>query len=420
MKSGKAGGKNGVLPEMIKCCGANLLDHLVELFQCVWREGSVPQEWKDAVIVPIPKKGDLTLCDNWRGISLLDVGGKLFANIIQQRLQTVAERVLPDSLCGFRGGRGCIDMMFCARQLVEKAIEHNTKLFMLFIDLQKAYDSVPREALWRVLIKYGVPQSMLNVIRSLHDCMSAEVTVDGQVAPQFEVCNGLRQGCVIAPTLFNLYFALVMEQWRVKCSEIGVDVFYKCGGKLVGDRTRRPFHIKVTELLIADDAAAVGTDRESMECAAIELERIIKAWGLTLSVAKTKLLLAGVPDNEEELRPLVLEGGEIECVSDFKYLGSILEAKGSIVKEVGERIAKASRAFGALREPVFRDSNLSYRTKRLVYRAVILGVLVYGSETWTTKHDTKRKLEAFHNRCLRGIMALHQDSREWSTLAVSR
>ena len=97
---------------------------------------------------------DLSLCDNWRGISLLDVGGKRFAKIIQQRLQAVAERVFPDSQCGFRGGRGCIDMIFCAidmifcaRQLVEKAIEHNTKLFMLFIDLQKTYDSVPREAL---------------------------------------------------------------------------------------------------------------------------------------------------------------------------------------------------------------------------------------------------------------------------------
>ena len=75
MKSGKADGKNGVLPEMIKCCGANLLDHLVELFQCVWREGYVPQEWKDALILPIPKKGDLSSCNNWRGISLLDVGG---------------------------------------------------------------------------------------------------------------------------------------------------------------------------------------------------------------------------------------------------------------------------------------------------------------------------------------------------------
>ena len=115
-----------------------LLDYLVELFRKVWQEGCVPQEWKDALIVPIPKKGDSSLCDNWRGISLLDIGGKLFAKIIQQRLQLVAERVLPDSQCGFRSGRGCVDMIFCARKLVEKAIEHNTRIFMLFIDLRKA------------------------------------------------------------------------------------------------------------------------------------------------------------------------------------------------------------------------------------------------------------------------------------------
>ena len=76
--------------------------------------------------------------------------------------------------------------------------------------------TVPREALCCVLKKYGVPPSMLSIVRSLHDGMSAEVTVNGQVAPEFEVSNGLRQGCVIAPTLFNLYFALVMEQWRSK------------------------------------------------------------------------------------------------------------------------------------------------------------------------------------------------------------
>ena len=73
--------------------------------------------------------------------------GKLFSNIIQQRLQTVAEKVLPDSQCGFRSGRGCIDIIFCASKLVEKAIEHHTRIYLLFIDLRKAYDSVPREAL---------------------------------------------------------------------------------------------------------------------------------------------------------------------------------------------------------------------------------------------------------------------------------
>ncbi len=71
-----------------------------------------------------------------------------------------------------------------------------------------------------------------------------------------------------------------------------------------------------------------------------------------------------------------------------------------------ERIAKAFRAFGALKEPVFRDKNLSLATKKLVYKAVVLATLLYGSETWTTKRDAVRKLEVFHNRCLRGILGI--------------
>ena len=117
--------------------------------------------------------------------SLLDLGGQLFAKIIQQRVQS--ERVLPESQCGCQSGRGCADDILW-RQLMEKAIEHNTIVFMLCINLHKAYDSIPQDALWRVLAKYGVPPSM-----------KAEVTVDGQFAPDFEVCNGLRQGCVIGP-----------------------------------------------------------------------------------------------------------------------------------------------------------------------------------------------------------------------------
>ena len=92
--------------------------------------------------------------------------------------------------------------------------------------------------------------------------------------------------------------------------------------------TRRPSKVRVTELLFADDAAAVGTSRESMEYAAVELEKIVRAWGLPLSMGKTKLVAAGAPSSVEDLRPLTLEGGEIECVRDFKYLGSIVEEKG--------------------------------------------------------------------------------------------
>ena len=187
--------------------------------------------------------------------------------------------------------------------------------------------------------------------------------------------------------------------------EFGVSVLYKCGGMLVVERTRKPFIARVPVLQFADDAAAVGTSRESMESAGLILDDLLKVWGLTLSTVKTKLLVAGDSD-ADDIRPLRLDGGKVECMTEFKYmyLGSIVETKGGIAQEVGERIAKGSRAFGALCEPIFRDCDLSLRTKRSVYRAVVLGVLLYGSETWTTKKDTVRRLKVFHNRCLKGTL----------------
>ena len=115
MKKRKPGGKTGILPELVLFGGATLLDRLLELMQAIWKEGEVVADWKNAEVVPIPKKGDLQSCENWRGISLLDVVGKVFARVIQERLQVIAERLLPESQSGFRKGRGCCDMIFVAR-----------------------------------------------------------------------------------------------------------------------------------------------------------------------------------------------------------------------------------------------------------------------------------------------------------------
>ena len=98
--------------------------------------------------MPIPKKGDLSLCDNWRGIALLDVAVKVVGRLVQNRLQQIAEQELPDSRCGFRRRRSCTDQIFSLLQITLKLYKHRTPGFVLFIDVRKAYDSVPREALW--------------------------------------------------------------------------------------------------------------------------------------------------------------------------------------------------------------------------------------------------------------------------------
>ena len=140
----------GLTPELVKHVGVRFTEHI----EVVWDDGRVPKEWVDAAIFAIPKQGDLSVCDNWRVISLLDAIGKVFARILQQHLQTVAESELAESQCGFRKEGGCTDMVFCVRQLVEKTQEHKEQLHVLFFFyLMKAYDSVSHMAKWRVLEK---------------------------------------------------------------------------------------------------------------------------------------------------------------------------------------------------------------------------------------------------------------------------
>ena len=134
------------------------------------------------LLIPVPKKGNLKKCDNWRGIALLDVVGKMVARILQERLQRLAEDVLPESQCGLRKGRGCMDIIFTIRRLVEKSWEHNSKCYYSFVDLKKAYDSVPKEALWMILQKLSMPGSIISLVRSFHHGMSAKIWIEGSLS----------------------------------------------------------------------------------------------------------------------------------------------------------------------------------------------------------------------------------------------
>ena len=204
----------------------------------------MPRDWLDAILTPIPKKGDLTICDNWRGISLLEVVGKVVARILQERLQQAAENELPESQCGFRKGQGCSDMIFTLSQPVEKSVERQSKQFITFMDLRKVYGSVPRTALWCALEKLGVPNNVVNLIRSFHDGMKTQISINGELVDEkIDVDNGLRQGCTMAPTLFNLYACLMVERWEARVEDIegaGTCLLYKYNGKLFQRSTRGP------------------------------------------------------------------------------------------------------------------------------------------------------------------------------------
>ncbi len=166
----------------------HFVDLLLDVVVTACHKRAVPKEWTDDIIVLIPKKGNLQSCDNWQGIALLEVVG-VVARVIQGRLLMMAEAELPDSQCGFRKGHGCYDMTFVVRQLMEKAVEHRAQQFLIFVDLKKAYDSVPMEALWMAMQKLSVPDHLIDIVRSFHEGMEARVRIGEELLEEIEVRN---------------------------------------------------------------------------------------------------------------------------------------------------------------------------------------------------------------------------------------
>nr|VZI00503.1 unnamed protein product [Spirometra erinaceieuropaei] len=138
LSSGKAPGSDAIPAEVYKHGGPQLMDRLTALFQEMWRQGK--------------RKGNRQIYDNHRGISLLNIAGEIFARIRLNRLNNHLEQgLLPESQCGFRRHRGTTDTIFAACQLQEKCQEMRTHLYYSFVDLTKAFDTVNRKGLWKVM-----------------------------------------------------------------------------------------------------------------------------------------------------------------------------------------------------------------------------------------------------------------------------
>ena len=146
--------------------------------------------------------------------------------------------------------------------------------------------------------------------------------------------------------------------------------------------------------------------------------KVAQDFGLTLSVQKTKSMAVGREITAEDQTPLNVCNEEIESVSEFQYLGSIVSARGRVDTDVSRRIAQASRAFGALRQSVFIDKDLRVATKRKVNQACVLSVLLYGSKCWTPLKGQLKKLDSFHNRCIRTIMGI-SNKQQWEQRITS-
>ena len=141
----------------------------------MWCTEQIPDEWKEGYLIKLPKKGDLGSCNNYRGIMLLSVPGKVLSRILLDRMKGKVDPELRDQQAGFRKDRSCTDQISTLQIILEQSAEWNSSIYLSFIDYEKAFDSVDRETIWKLLRHFGVPLKMVNIIKSSYQGFNCRV-----------------------------------------------------------------------------------------------------------------------------------------------------------------------------------------------------------------------------------------------------
>ena len=298
--------------------------------------------------------------------------------IVLNRLQPQAEEIIAEEQAGFRAGRSTTEQIFNLRIFCEKYLQHQQNLYHVFIDFKKAFDRVWHEALWATMRKYNINASIIRAIENLYDKAQSAVLFNGSTGEWFRTTVGVRQGCLLSPTIFNIFLERIMCE-ALDDHEGSVSI----GGRLI------------TNFRFADDIVVHAEKEEEAGVQIDRLDRTTRSYKMEISPDKTKM-----PNGFQ--REIKIKGQNLEEVENFKYLGTIISNEGS-KPEILFRIAQTTAALSRLKI-IWRDKNISLASKVKLMRTLILSTILYSCESWTLTAEIERRIKALEMRCYRRLL----------------
>ena len=451
MKDGKAAGPSGVSVEMVKAGGELSTDLVHDLISDVVNEAVIPNDWTESIIINCYKgKGDATDRGNYRGLKLLDHVMKILERVVEKLIR---DRIEIDSMqFGFMPGRSTTDAIFILRQLQEKYLAKDKTLYLAFVDLEKAFDRVPRKVVWWAMRKMKVPEVLVRTVQAMYHNASARVRVGTSFSEKIKVKVGLHQGSVLSPLLFIMVLEALSVEFKTGC----------------------PW-----ELLYADDLALIAETMDELTVKLKTWKQNMEAKGLRVNMGKTKVLVSNrrFTANREEgkhpcsvclkgvdkpaifcvtcehwvhvngkcsdvkrsdLRedhppysckvctgahpsqavqkpdPLVLDGVNLETVDTFCYLGDTIGAGGGAKDSISTRTRCGYQKFRDLLQ-VLKHRSFSLRKKGELYGSCVRSVLLYGCETWAVREEDISRIEKVDMQMIRMICGVSLKDKQYSS-----
>jgi hypothetical protein len=374
LRNGKAEGVGGIPAELLKALGCTAKMELFEICKEIYLRGEWPDDMLASIMIPIEKKQGAQECVEFRTISLVSHASKILLKILTRRLEAKAEDYLGNDQYGFRKGCGTREGIAAMRTLYERSMEHNNKVYVCFVDYEKAFDRVNWVKLMGVLESIGVDWRDRKLIKNLYMKQSAYVRIGDMLSERCEIGRGVRQGCSLSPLLYNIYDEAMM---REALEEVNQGI--KVGGQLI--KTIR----------FADDKAVTASSQRGLQQLMDNVDRVTQDYGMKINVKKTKVMCIARKTGGKVC--ITIDGQKVEQVSQFRYLGSLISEDGYCEKDIRTRIGMGKSAFMAKKKLL--NSNINMELKKRIIKSMVWSVMLYGAETWTLTQAEKKRIEAF-------------------------
>ena len=389
LKNGKSPGYDySITPEALKYGGNFVKDRLCQICNEIFESNKAPKQFTTNLIVPLPKKGDKTLMSNYRGISLMSIAAKIYNKIILNRIREPVDAILRPNQAGFRRGRSCGDQIHVIRRLLEGANDKQIPIFITFVDFKKAFDSINREIMFSILRHYGIPEKIVNAIKTIYKNSRSAVIVEGNISEEFEVTTGVLQGDTLAPFLFIIVLDYVMRKAEAdNTNDKGEHGFITN----LRESVRRPA-TSINDLDFTDDIALLENSLEQSQLQLQYTSNRAKEVGLEVNIKKTEAMT-----NQAKNGTIKLDGETIKWVENFKYLGSMMLSSETDIKI---RKGQAWGAFWKMKD-IWKSIKISLTLKINIFKASCLSILLYGSESWIITQKLADSLNSFATNCYR-------------------
>ena len=394
MKRGKSPGIDGLVSDFFIDAKEFLVPYLYRVYNFVFETGNYPKIWSEGLIVPIPKKGDLSNPSNYRGITLISTFAKLFSLIIRKGVNQWCENqnILDENQFGFRDSRSTADCIFILQSLIQKSLDNKSKLYCAFVDYEKAFDTIIHDAMWIKLINSGISSKIVTIIKSIYRKITASIKLNSDISSCFDICLGLKQGEPLSPLLFVIFINDVRQQLQngPEGTIEGIDLERLC------------FFV----LLFADDMVLFSNSPDELQILLNRLYSYSTYWGLNVNTSKTKICIFEKQRQNID-RIWKYNNEDLEIVDAFCYLGVKLYYTGNLEMTTKTLSVQAARAANNLLA-LFKRLSFDVKTKLALFDSLVTPIILYGAEVWGI-YDIKN-VDRIHIKFFKAILGVKQQT----------